>query len=113
MIEEHSKKIPAPSEYNKNIEWINKFQKDLLKGSKRKTIIDQIYIDKKKIPGPSDYKEMMKKKIMGGAMTRTSGLSFMSDTEFRAVTSPSAAEYSIEEKQVKKRVTGYKIVRPK
>ena len=43
VIEEHSKKVPAPSDYNKTINWINRFQKDLLKGAKRKTIIDQIY----------------------------------------------------------------------
>ena len=113
VIEEHGKRIPAPWEYNKTVNWINRFQKDLLKGSKKKTIIDQIYCEKKLIPGPADYKEMMKDKIMGGALSKTAGFNYMSDTEYRAVTWPSAAEYSIEDKLVKKRTLGFKIVKPK
>lgn len=56
---------------------------------------------------------MMKHKIMGGALNRTNGFNYISDTEFISISNPSAAEYNIEEKHVKKRVTGFKIVKPK
>jgi hypothetical protein len=45
-VQDHSKKVPAPSEYHKELGWLNKNASNLGKGAKRKTIIDEIFIEK-------------------------------------------------------------------
>ena len=111
--EEHSKRIPSPTEYEKPMKWINNTARDLSKGSKRKTIIDQIFIEKKKIPSPTDYKNLMDERIIGSQMSKTQGFNFLSETEYLGHCTPSAVSYQINEKLVTKRCPGYKIVKPK
>jgi hypothetical protein len=64
------------------MKWINNTARDLSKGSKRKTIIDQIFIEKKKIPSPTDYKTLMDERIIGSQMSKTQGFNFLSETEY-------------------------------
>lgn len=113
LVEEHSRRIPSPSDYNKNLTWLNKTARDLSKGSMRKTIIDQIYIEKKKIPSPSDYKNMPSYRITGSALNKARGFSFMSETEYLGKMNPSPSNYEIKEHLVRKRSPGWKITIPK
>lgn len=112
VVEEHSKGIPASSDYSKPLNWLSATVRGLGKGSKRNTIIDQIFKEKKKIPGPSDYKTELVNKIKGLGMSKCQGISFMSETEYLSQASPSSHSYNLNDNLVKKRTTSYKIVKP-
>lgn len=67
----------------------------------------------KKIPSPSDYNNLMKAKIIGSKFSKTSGLNFMSETEFLGNESPSGADYNVKDDLVMKRCSSYRIIKPK
>lgn len=95
------------------MKWLNNTARDLSKGGKRKTIIDQIFIDKKKIPSPTDYLTMLKQRIRGSDIGKCKGFNFMSETEFLGLTNPSPASYSIQKQLTERRSPGWRIVKPK
>lgn len=65
-----------------------------MKGPKRITVIDKIRIEKKKIPGPSHYKNLDKKrKIENGIFDKTKGLTFLSEVEHLAKNQPGPTKY--------------------
>lgn len=112
-MEDHSRRVPSPSDYDKSINWIKKTTRDLSKGSMRKTIIDQIYAEKKKLPGPSEYKAMLKNTIIGSKFSQESNINFLSETQYLGNVNPAATTYEVKESLVSKRVKGFKIIKPK
>jgi hypothetical protein len=67
----------------------------------------------KKIPSPCDYNNLIKAKIIGSKFTKTSGLNFMSETEFLGNCSPSSSYYDVKDEVIKKRCASYRIIKPK
>ncbi|CAI2374160.1 unnamed protein product [Moneuplotes crassus] len=113
LMEKHGKAVPGPSDYEKPMKWINNTARDLGKGVKRVTVIDQIYKEKKKIPSPSDYETLRKYKSKITAFDKANGFNFLSETEHLAQRNPSPDQYKPEEKWVTKKVPQYKIVKSK
>lgn len=111
LVEEHSKKVPAPTAYERKMQWISKTARDLSKGSMRRTVIDQIYREKKKIPSPTAYKTMKKWNPKGGQWSKAKGFDFLSETQHLAQRNPSPNQYEIKEKLVMKSNNDYKIVK--
>ena len=84
-----------------------------MKGSDRITIIDKIMKEQKKYPAPNTYSIHGKSTPLLGKLNKTQGISFMSESEFLGVAQPAPNKYEINESLVKKKLVGFKMIKPK
>ena len=76
-------------------------------------VLDKIMKEQKKTPAPNTYKFPLTSRIEGGKMDKTTGFSFMSESEFLGKSKPGPSHYKINEDPVKKRTLGFKLIKPK
>lgn len=69
--------------------------------------------EKKKTPAPNTYKISRNDKVVNGKMNKTQGITFMSESEYLGKHQPGPSHYQLNESQVKKRLVGFKIIKPK
>ena len=69
--------------------------------------------EKKKTPAPNAYKIPQTSRVINGKIDKTQGLSFMSESEFLGKSKPGPTHYKVNEVLTKKKVTGFKIIKPK
>lgn len=101
-VTNHSRGKPDPTKYYKPLSW-EKPMMNYGKGDKRKTFTDVEQARAKKIPAPTAYNPIIKRKVPLGNLSKTEGVDYLSDCQYVGKAFPGPGTYKADRKWTEKK----------